>query len=170
VIAIRPEQSADADAVRVVNQRAFGRPDEAAIVDAVRESPGAISLVAIDGDRVVGHILFTPVVIDGSGSAIRAAGLAPMAVVPEHQRLGVGSRLVTAGLEACRDFGYEIVVVLGHPAYYPRFGFIVAASQGLRCEYDVPAEVFMAIELRAGALRRAQGLVRYRAEFGVKES
>ena len=162
---IRPEQPPDIDHVRVVNQRAFGRPDEAAIVDAVRDSPGAISLVAIDGDRVVGHILFTPVVIDGPDATIPAAGLAPMAVLPEYQRRGIGSQLVQAGLDACRAAGYDIVVVLGHPKYYPRFGFVVASTRGLTCEYPVPAEAFMVVELRAGTLSRAHGLVRYRPEF-----
>jgi len=169
-ITIRPETASDADQVRVVNERAFEGPDEAAIVDAVRYTPGAISLVAAEGDRIVGHILFTPVRLAESGSAIRAAGLAPMAVLPDYQRRGVGSQLVNAGLEACRAAGYDIVVVLGHPEYYPRFGFVVAASQGLSCEYAVPAEVFMVTELRAGMLRHAHGLVRYRPEFAVRES
>ena len=164
-IMIRPETARDAEQVRVVNERAFGRPNEAAIVDAVRDTPDAISLVAVDGERVVGHILFTPVRIDGSESAIRAIGLAPMAVLPGYQRRGVGSQLVSAGLDACRAAGHDVVVVLGHPEYYPRFGFVPARTRGLECEYPVPAEVFMVMELRTGGLGGVRGLVRYRSEF-----
>ena len=164
-ITIRPEQFRDADHVHTVNQRAFDGPDEAAIVDAVRAAPDAISLVAADGDRVVGHILFTPVRIEGSTSAIRAAGLAPMAVLPEYQRRGIGSRLVNAGLDACRASGYDIVVVVGHPEYYPRFGFVPGSTKGLECEYPVPANVFMVVELRSGSLDGVRGLVRYLPEF-----
>jgi putative acetyltransferase len=88
-----------------------------------------------------------------------------MAVLPEYQRRGIGSQLVKAGLDACRAAGYDIIVVLGHPTYYPRFGFVVASTRGLTCEYPVPAEAFMVVELRAGTLGRAHGLVRYRPEF-----
>jgi len=165
-VTIRPEQSRDANQVRVVNERAFDGPSEAAIVDAVRGTPDAISLVAVEGgDRIVGHILFTPVRIDGSPLAIRAAGLAPMAVLPDYQRRGIGTQLVHAGLDACGAAGYEIVVVVGHPEYYPRFGFVPGSTKGLEWEYPVPAEAFMVVELRGGALEGAHGIVRYRPEF-----
>ena len=164
-IVIRAEQSRDTDQVRLVNERAFDGPAEAAIVDAVRGTPDAISLVATEGDRIVGHILFTPVRIDGSTAAIRAAGLAPMAVLPEYQRRGIGSQLVAAGLDACRAAGYDIVVVVGHPEYYPRFGFIPANTKGLEWEYPVPANVFMVVELRSGTLERVRGIARYLPEF-----
>lgn len=165
---VRTERSSDAKAVWTINERAFGRPDEAALVDALRETPGAISLVAVIEDRVVGHILFTPVRIDGPSGPISAAGLAPMAVLPAHQRQGIGSALVRAGLDACRRHGYKAVVVLGHPTFYPRFGFTPAAAMGLTCEWPAPPEAFMALELDAGALAGATGVVRYRPEFSAK--
>jgi putative acetyltransferase len=194
-VTIRPEEPRDAADIRVVHARAFGRTSEAALVDALRGVTGAISLVAAIADRVVGHVLFTPVHIcdpgsdegrtrvgpgsDGGQTGVRpgsdpvaeiampAVGLAPMAVVPEHQRQGIGSDLVRAGLNACRAEGHTIVVVLGHPAFYGRFGFITASSKGITCEYQVPAEAFMVRELTAGALGGIRGVVRYRPEFGA---
>jgi putative acetyltransferase len=165
VTTIRRESPEDADQVRLVNMRAFDRPDEAALVDALRPTPGAVSLVAVLDAHIVGHILFTPVQVERMKPAISAVGLAPMAVLPEHQRLGVGSALVRAGLDQCRALGHGFVVVVGHPGYYPRFGFVPASAKGLECEYPVPPEVFMVLELRAGALDEAGGLVRYRPEF-----
>lgn len=166
-VAIRPEDDRDVDQVRVVNERAFEGPDEAAIVDALRGTPGALSLVAADGDRIVGHILFTPVQIESRAMAIRALGLAPMAVLPEYQRRGIGSELVRRGLEMCRASGQDAVVVVGHPTYYPRFGFVPAFTKGLECEFAVPPEVFMVLELRPGALDGIRGVVQYRPEFSV---
>lgn len=165
-IAIRPEQAGDAASVRQVNERAFGAPAEADIVDALRGSDGSISLVAIVGGEVAGHIMFTPVTLD-SVTAFRAAGLAPMSVLPAHQRAGVGTQLVRAGLVACREQGYSAVVVVGHPSYYPRFGFAPAHTYGLHCEFDVPRDVFMVAVLDAAVVPHLAGLVRYRPEFGV---
>ena len=91
-----------------------------------------------------------------------------MAVLPEYQRKGIGSQLVRAGLEACRYQGYGLVVVVGHPAFYPRFGFMPASAEGLECEHSVRPEAFMVIELEAGALAHARGVVRYRPEFTMK--
>lgn len=162
---IRQEQPGDASNIRGVHERAFGGSSEAAIVDAVRGSAGAVSLVATIDDRIVGHILFTPVDVDGLAPGVPAVGLAPLAVLPERQRQGVGSALVLAGLDACRSRGCGLVVVLGHPDYYPRFGFVPASTAGLACEYPVPAEAFMVLELQAGALGHARGIVRYRPEF-----
>jgi putative acetyltransferase len=161
---IRPEESLDTDAVRIVNERAFGQPAEAALVDALRGVTGAISLVATIDARVVGHIFFTPVQV-GVGPTVPAVGLAPMAVLPEFQRQGIGSQLVRAGLDACRSQEHGVVVVVGHPTFYPRFGFVPASTVGLECEYDVPPEAFMVLELRPGALALTRGVVRYRAEF-----
>ncbi len=163
---IRPEQPGDAAAVRHVNEAAFGRPDEADLVERLREKvPSYLALVATRGGEVVGHIAFTPVSVAGAGR-LDTLGLAPMAVLPAHQRAGIGSALVRAGLAACREAGAGAVVVLGYPAYYPRFGFTPAGDFGILSEYDVPPEAFMALELVPGALAHAAGVARYHAAFG----
>ena len=163
-ILIRMEAPADQDAVREINEQAFGSPVEARIVDALRGSAGSISLVATNGDRVVGHILFTPVRIEPP-ARVRIAGLAPMAVRPGSQRGGIGSRLVRAGLDECRRHGYSAIVVLGHPEYYPRFSFEPAHTRDLKCEFRCAPEAFMVLELEVGALAGHRGLIRYRPEF-----
>jgi putative acetyltransferase len=112
--------------------------------------------------------MFSPVSLAGHPE-LRIMGLAPMAVVPEHQREGIGSALVRAGLEQCKRLGFGAAVVLGHPAYYPRFGFSSSARYGIGCEYDVPEEVFMVVELDAGFLRGASGKVKYHPAFGAVE-
>lgn len=170
-IRIRSERPGDHDGVLAVNEAAFGQPDEARIVDEIcRAGQPLLSLVAEDASGIVGHILFTPVTIETPDAASSAtgpwAGLAPMAVSPHRQREGIGSALVTAGLEQCRALGIEAVVVLGHPEFYPRFGFRPASTFGLRCEFPVPDEVFMAIDLVPTALRNRAGLVRYLPCFG----
>jgi len=166
-IAIRPERDGDRDQIRVVNERAFGGPAEADIVDELRDSAGSISLVAIVDDRIAGHIFFTPVSIDGVAPLGASVGLAPLAVLPELQRRGIGSTLVRAGLDACRSAGYGIVVVLGHPEYYPRFGFLPSSRAGLVCEFPVSPEAFMALELVPGALAAVRGMVRYHPRFSA---
>lgn len=163
-VQIRLELPDDESAIRETNEQAFGSPAEATLVDRLRGSPDSISLVATLGDRVVGHILFTPISMEPA-ARVRVAGLAPMAVRPEHQRSGIGSQLVRAGLDHCRERGYAAVVVVGHPQFYPRFGFVRASTKGLTCEFPVRDEVFMALEVDTGALADARGLVRYRPEF-----
>jgi putative acetyltransferase len=164
---VRPETLSDLAAIREINLAAFDGPGEADLVDVLRrQADPFVSLVFEAAGRVLGHIAFSPVTLDRDGwSGIM--GLAPMAVTPTRQREGIGSRLVPAGLEACRAMGVDGVVVLGHSAYYPRFGFRPASAFGLRCEYDVPDEAFMAQELRAGALEGRRGLVRYHAAFAA---
>ena len=164
---IRAEKPEDHLAVRQVNELAFGSPQEAALVDALRKSADPhISLVAEVGGRIVGHIFFSPVVIESEASVSTALGLAPMAVLPELQKQGIGSQLVRRGLDECRKIGHDVVVVLGHPEYYPRFGFVPSKQMGLSCEYPVPEEVFMVVELREGALSGRTGVVKYHPEFG----
>ena len=148
-----------------MSRAAFDTGSEADLVDRLRERANPfISLVADDGGSIVGHILFTPVTLSGHAN-LRLLGLAPMAVVPSAQRRGIGSALVCAGLERCRKEGAAAVVVLGHPAYYPRFGFSAASGFGIRSEYDVPDEAFMALELEAGSLRGRTGTIRYHDAF-----
>jgi len=166
MILIRPEAPRDSAGVRRVNEQAFGQPAEADLVDALRPTAQtALSLVAELDGQVVGHILFTRVQLDSGESESTALALGPMAVLPEHQRRGVGSRLVQEGLEQCKHLGHDVVFVLGHPAYYPRFGFEPAPPKGITCAWDVPPEVFMVAELQPGALRSRRGLVRYAQEF-----
>jgi putative acetyltransferase len=162
---IRSETHADHAAVRAVNEAAFDTPVEANLVETLR-SKGVelVSLVANLEDHIVGHILFSPVVLT-EHRHLKAMGLGPMAVVPDHQRHGIGSALVREGLSRCKAIGCRAVVVVGHPEYYPRFGFVPANRHGLRCEFDVAADVFMVAELEAGALNGVAGLVRYDDAF-----
>lgn len=160
---IRPEASGDRTAVHALTTAAFGQPNEADLVDRLRErAEPYLALVAEDNGETVGHIAFTPVTAPGASGVM---GLAPMAVQPEHQRRGIGSALVRAGLEACRTAGATAVVVLGHPAYYPRFGFAPAHRYGLRDAYGAPPEAFMALELAPDALANASGVVHYHDAF-----
>ena len=163
---VRFETPADSASIHDVNERAFGQAEEANLVDALREQATPfLSIVAEDDGAIVGHICFTPVTIDGSSLAV--AGLAPMAVAPERQNQGIGSQLVRFGLDECRRAGFAAVVVVGHPEYYPRFGFRPGSSAGLRCEYDVPDPVFMVLELTQG--NDLRGLARYHAAFAGVE-
>ena len=165
MIDVRRELPLDAAAIREVNEQAFGSPVEGRIVESLRAAPDCISLVATRNDLVIGHILFTPVSLEPPVE-FRIAGLGPMAVRPEDQRAGVGGQLIRAGLEACRRHGYSAVVVVGHPAYYPRFGFEPAHTRGLTLrDFDVPEDVFMVVELDAAVRDRLKGAVRYRSEF-----
>jgi putative acetyltransferase len=162
---IRAEEQRDRAAVHAVNVSAFETPAEATLVDALRgQAQPLVSLIAEDNGAIVGHIMFSPVSLSGH-PALQIMGLAPMAVAPEHQRKGIGSALVRAGLEQCRQLGFGAVVVLGHPGYYPRFGFSASARFGIGCEYEVPEDVFMLVELQAGFLRGASGKVKYHAAF-----
>lgn len=164
---IREERPGDEPAIREINQEAFETDEESVIVDRLRETcPDQLSLVAIREGELVGHILFTPVTARRDGGTIIGMGLAPMAVRPRLQRQGIGSKLVRSGLMMIREDGYPFVVVLGHPEYYPRFGFERASDHGLSCEYDgVPDEAFMVQIFDAGAINSVSGLVKYRPEF-----
>jgi putative acetyltransferase len=163
---VRAETPADYPAVRRVNELAFGGRAEADLVDALRESASpCLSLVAVGGERVVGHVFFSPVEVVGDGPPSAATALGPMAVLPDLQRRGVGSLLVREGLQACLRAGRTLVFVVGHPDYYPRFGFAPARPRGFACEYDVPEEVFMLAELAPGAAGGRSGLVKYHPAF-----
>ena len=162
---IRSQTAGDDSAVRQVNQTAFPTPDEAALVERLRaEADPVVSLVAEDDSGVVGHILFSPVSLDAD-SGFFAMGLAPMAVLPDRQRQGIGSALVRAGLDACRKLGCRAVFVLGHPDYYPRFGFVAASRYGIECRFEAPDEAFMALELEPGALEGLAGKMHYHPAF-----
>jgi putative acetyltransferase len=163
---VREETAADIDAIRAVNEAAFGQSNEADLVDALRnEAQLFISLVAEHAGRVVGHICFSPVTIGSAITADGCVGLAPMAVLPAFQKQQIGAQLVTMGLDACRRRHQGVVVVVGHPTYYPRFGFVAGSTRGLTCEYPVPDEAFMVLEIQPGALRGRRGVVRYHPVF-----
>ena len=162
---IRAERPSDIHRVRLVNLAAFDGEAEANIVDILRnEAHPTISLVA-ENDEIVGHILFSPVTVS-SQSELFALGLAPMAVIPAQQCRGIGSALVERGIEECRHIGAAAIVVLGHPTFYPRFGFAPGSTLRLRCEFEVPDEVFMAMELTQGVLAKSTGgIVSYHPAF-----
>jgi putative acetyltransferase len=164
-LTIRHEQPRDWAAIRRVNEAAFGAGTEADLVEQLRaEASPLISLVAEEAGAIVGHIFFSPVTL-ATDPGLEMMGLAPMAVMPGDQRRGVGTALVAAGLDACREIGARAIVVLGHATYYPRFGFVPASRFALTSEYDVPDEVFMALELKPGALAGRAGQVRYHPAF-----
>ncbi len=168
MITIRPEEPGDIAAVHEINEKAFGQPAEAHLVDSIRDAcPDAVSLVAVRDAGIVGHIFFTPVTIADDEQEITGMGLAPMAVLPDYQRQGIGSRLIEAGLEILRQRNCPFVIVLGHPEYYPRFGFVPAARHGLMCPWEnVPDEAFMVLVLDEATMSGVSGVVKYRAEFG----
>lgn len=163
---LRSESPADLADIRAVNELAFGGTGEANAIDALRERGQiAISLVAEVEARVVGHSLFSPVTLVSAEGTLSGLGLAPLAVLPEFQRRGLGSQLTRAGLVECRRLQCKFVVVLGHSDYYPRFGFEPASKYGLRCEWAAPDPAFMVIELHPGALTNRAGLVKYQPEW-----
>ena len=166
MITIRPERTEDASRVRHVNELAFGQAAEADLVEKLRQAcDDSLSLVAEDG-AIVGHILFTPVVVEQMGRYVFGMGLAPMAVLPDRQRQGIGSQLVRRGLDILRERGCPFVVVAGHPEYYPRFGFEPASKRGLASQWeDVPDAAFMVLVLDVHAMAGVSGVAKYREEF-----
>ena len=153
-----------------VHEAAFGRPGEAKLVARLRqEARPCISLVAEAAGRVVGHVFFSPVTIEGARpNAPDAGGLAPVGVLPDHQGRGAGSALIRAGIEASRALGWQLLFVLGNPAYYGRFGFVLAAPHGLHYESHAFDVAFQVQELTPGALAGVAGFVRYPAAFSVR--
>lgn len=162
-IEIRDERPSDIVAIREVNDRAFDQVQEGRIVDALRSnSASLLSLVAARNDRVVGHIMYSPITIANTWVG---AALGPMAVLPEYQRQGVGSKLVTTGSRKLHDAKAPFIIVLGHPEFYPRFGFRPASEHGVACEWNVRDEVFMLLVLDEKKMRGVSGLAKYRREF-----
>lgn len=167
MVEVRFERPEDIDEVRLLNDKAFGQIFEGRIVDNLRKSRNRIlSLVAISKNKVVGHIMFSPVTIETQKGVIEGMGLAPMAVSPELQNQGIGSILVKEGLRIVRNTSCPFVIVLGHEKYYPRFGFQRASKYGLKCQWEgIPDEAFMAMILNDSVMKGVSGIVRYRNEL-----
>lgn len=166
-VVVRPEAPGDEAAIAEVVRLAFGQEEEVVLVDRLRrDGDVTLSLVAADGGRVVGHVLFCPLTIRTEAGPVAALALAPLAVLPSHQRRGIGGRLVRAGLAAAEAARHRIVTVLGHPEYYARFGFTAAAARPLAVPFAGPA--WMAMELVPGALEGVRGPVAYPKAFGIE--
>lgn len=166
-ITMRHERPEDVPAIRNVIDAAFANPNEADLVDRLRDRGTiTVSLVAEHMSDIVGHVCFSPVTIHSDASLFKAVGLGPVSVLPEYQRRGIGSLLVLAGLKECRRGGHKVAVVLGEPGFYLRLGFVQAKRYGIQYERDVPQEYFMAAELCQGALRSVRGIAEYQPEFG----
>ena len=165
-IIVREERPSDVDAIRRVEVAAFPTDAEANLVDKLRNNGGlTLSLVAEAAGEVVGHLAFSPIVVDSEAARIVGVGLAPMAVLPAKQRRGIGTRLIKDGLARLRGAGHRLSVVLGHADYYPRHGFVRADTRGLRWEVPGHDDSFFVLELAPGALDGVSGVVRYRPEF-----
>jgi len=166
-ILIRKEEEKDYKNIFNVNKLAFGQEEESNLVDKIRNSKNFIpdlSIVAELNNRLIGHILFSKIEILGS-SVFNTLALAPMAVIPEFQRQGVGSELIKKGIKKAKELGFDSIIVLGHKDYYPKFGFKEASRWKIKCPYKVPQEAFMAIELTEKALEGKAGTVKYPDEF-----
>ena len=168
MLSIRQEAAGDFAAIREVNEQAFGRAEEADIVDKLRDSGSSVlSLVATRDDGVVGHIQFSRVTIEHDGGVIERVGLAPRAVLPDYQSQGIGSALVEAGIKALGYRSYPFMVVLGHPDYYPRFGFETASGHGIVSQWkDIPDDAFMLLILDEIVMKTVSGAAKYGDEFG----
>jgi putative acetyltransferase len=167
---IREETEGDLLAIRALNRRAFGGDYEAQLIDKLRAAHFIVaSLVALDGDEVIGHLLFSSLPVEVDGRDVNAVALAPIAVSPERQRRGIGSELIVEGLALLKKKQVEAVIVLGHAAYYPRFGFSPLLTRNLASPFRGKAE-FMALELVVGTLSGQQGSVKYPEVFGLTES
>ena len=167
MVEIRSEQPKDINEIRLLNDKAFGQPDEGRIVDKLRKScNGILSIVAISNNKIVGHIMFSPVTIEAQEGVIEGMGLAPMAVLPELQNQGIGSKLLKEGLRIIRNTSCPFVIVLGHEKYYPRFGFQRASKYGLKSQWEgVPDDAFMVMIFNDSEMKGMSGVVRCRDEF-----
>jgi len=166
-VKIRKEEEKDNKRVYEVNRLAFQQENESKLIEKIRKGENFVpelSLVAEIDDEIVGHILFSKINIIGD-AIFESLALAPMAVIPEFQKQGIGGKLIKKGIEKAKELGFDSIIVLGHKEYYPKFGFQKASKWGIKCPFDVPDEVFMAIELANKALENKAGTVKYPKEF-----
>jgi putative acetyltransferase len=165
VIKIQEETGACLSDIRKINEAAFGDSLVSNLVGALRSNKKVdLSLIAEVDNGIVGHIMFSPVFVEGAECSKRGTALAPVAVLPKHQRTGVGSALINEGLKRCRNLGIDYVVLLGHRIYYPRFGFEPIRNHGLTTSYG-NGEHAMVHELTEGALNMLLGKICYQPEF-----
>ncbi|MBJ8051020.1 N-acetyltransferase [Bacillus cereus] len=172
MIKIRQEQQNDYSKTEEVVKEAFLNEEfsdktEHELVSRIRKCDAFIpelSLVAVD-EEIVGHIMLSKITIEQDGTTVDSLALAPVSIAPDHQKKGIGGKLIVAALEKAKELGYGSVVVLGHPEYYPKFGFERASKWNVRAPFDLPDEVFMAMELRLNALQDVEGVVQYSEAF-----
>jgi putative acetyltransferase len=164
---IRQETREDIKGIHALNELAFGQPLEADIVDKLRNNcDDLLSLVATENEKIVGHILFSPAEIEGPNGVLKGMGLAPMAVLPDMQRQGIGILLIDKSIEELKKLRCPFILVLGHHEYYPRFGFERASLYGIKCQWDgIPDEAFMILWLDRSKAGQVSGLAKYREEF-----
>jgi len=167
-VIIRNETKKDYDQIRKINDLAFKQENEGKMVDALRKTTDfnyLLSLVAEIKGEIVGHILFYPLKIKNKNEEHTVLSLAPIAVHPKYQNKGIGSKLVKRGLEIAKDNGFDAVIVIGHPNYYPRFGFTPAKNWNIKLPFNAPDDVFLAIELKKDSLKNCSGTVEFTKEF-----
>jgi putative acetyltransferase len=170
-IRIRQEIEEDYKRVYEINEMAFGQENESKLIEKIRKGPNFVpelSLVAEKDNTIVGHILFSKIKIVGE-SEYETLMLAPLAVVPELQKQGIGGKLIKKGIENAIELGFESIIVVGHKDYYPKFGFQKASKWGIQSSIEVPDEAFMAIELTEKALENRAGVVQFPQEFMESE-
>lgn len=167
-VLIRNERKNDYVEIRKINDLAFGQKNEGNMIEALRKTSdynASLSLVAEIKNKIVGHILFYPIKIKNEKKEYTVLSLAPMAVHPAYQNKGIGSKLVKRGLEIAKAIDFNAVIVVGHPNYYPRFGFIPASNWELQLPFDAPDNAFLALELKESTLKNGSGTVEYPKEY-----
>ena len=167
---IRREKKEDFKSIYEINYQAFKQKNESELIERIRGSKNFVpelSLIAETNGRIVGHILLSKIKIKGE-KEYESLILAPMAVLSELQKQGIGEKLITEGLKKARELGFSSVIVLGHKDYYPKFGFEKASKWNIKCSLEVPDEAFMAIELNIGALTEKSGIVEFPKEFEIE--
>lgn len=172
MVMIRQEQKNDYRKTEEVVQQAFLNEEfsdktEHELVKRIRECDAfapELSIVAVD-EEIVGHIMLSKIKIEKDGASVDSLALAPVSVATGHQKKGIGGKLIVAALEKAKELGCGSVVVLGHPEYYPKFGFKKASKWNIKAPFEVPEEVFMVVELRENALEGVEGIVQYSSAF-----
>lgn len=167
-VSIRYERKNDYDQIKKINDLAFNQKNEGEMIEALRKKSDynyLLSLVAEIKDKIVGHILFYPIKIKKNKEKFTVLSLGPIAVHPEYQNKGIGSKLIKRGLKIAKRLDFRVVIVVGHPKYYPRFGFTPAKNWGIKLPFDVPDDVFLALELKENALKNCSGIVELPKEY-----